>query len=443
MDEPADKSEKAKAKKDTELCEPKASPAPAAKKKAAGKTLSSGGRPKASRPAASGKAQPNPPAPAATAPNPTVTTAENSTEVMSRIGKLESMFEKMIETLSTPHHEEQHANTPRDCFSEYGDCDTQRGSSSPPVIELADNRSVADFLSANRDDAVSLFSDVGLQEADKDKRPEFKIPRMAQKFVAPSGIGEPLDEDVADTIVYMMGQKLDQKSLDEAATRYPCPSNCTCLETPKVNSTIWENISTGTRHRDLKLQMIQSSLLKGINAFARTLPATLSEAQQDAMAFLCDANFSLNCMRKDSIKPDMNSNFHHLCKPSHKVTKYLFGDDLGRQVKEIQEQRKTMSGMMKSRFTREQSRFQPYKKPDVTSRRQYTSTGFTRPLGRGYDRRTSHSNPMAGSSAQPFLGKAWRGRPRDPPHTYTPTAAREGGNKQPTYHRQSQSQGRK
>ena len=417
----------------------KAKPTPPAQHKTSGK-------PKALPPAVPGEAQPTPPAPSTGHP-PTATRNAGDTEtqgIMTRLEKIESLFDRMIPFMENFYHANSemshsypHAEDP---FSRSGMGFDEHDSA---VIELADDRSVANFLTTNQvqdhvnDDAVSLFSGISQGQVGDRSKPD-KIPAMAQKFATPTGIGEPLDEDIADTITFMMGQKLDPKPLGDAAARYPCPSNCFPLETPKVNPTIWENISTSTRHRDLKLQLIQTSLLKGINAFARSLPPELSEAQEDAMALLCDANFALNCMRKDCIKPDMNSTFHHLCKPTHKVTKFLFGDDLGRQVKEIQEQKKTMSGMMKSRFSRDQpmQRFHPYKKQDSSRRVSSNSNaGLVRRMGLDFDRRTAPSNVRPGNPAQPFLGKASRGRSRETPHSYTPTAARD---KHPSYHRQSQ-----
>ena len=96
---------------------------------------------------------------------------------------------------------------------------------------------------------------------------------MVAKF-ANRRMGEPVDDDeIAETINFMMGQKLDERALIEAADKYQyqCPKNCTgSLEVPKVNATIWENISTPVYSRDLRFQAIQKSLVMGICAFAQT-----------------------------------------------------------------------------------------------------------------------------------------------------------------------------
>ena len=445
----------------SELCEPQASPAKPAKKKQVKKSSelskqksaptakkpaanSSSGQPQADPPAANGRAKPDPPAKSLTAG-----TAKSPELVQpgldSRLSRLESMFERVMESMERPqrrtHSQSRSDEDQEDNISIFSESEAdQRDSVEPrrnfrprgqsaPVIDLADNSSVANFLSSN-DDADSVFSmdmadHVDSQGRTKDKS-EFKIPMLAQKFAAPSDIGQPLDEDLADTITFMMGQKLDKKQLDDASARYLCPGNCSTLVAPKVNPTIWDNMKTSTRRRDLRLQMVQSSLVKGINAFAQSLPSGSipSEQQQDALAFLCDANFALNCLRKDCIKPDMNPAFHHLCKPQHKVTKLLFGEDLGRQVKEITEERKTMSGIMRQKFGKDQ-RYNPYNK------KQESHGGFPS-SSTHQSRRDDHSykpnRKSASSTGQPFLGKTWpphqKGKYKDPPpHTYTPSAA--------------------
>ena len=151
-------------------------------------------------------------------------------------------------------------------------------------------------------------------------------------------------------MTYLMSNKLEEKSLDEAAEKYLSPENCELLDTPRVNTIIWENLRSATRNKDLKYQYIQKSLTKGLCAFAHSLnPAKMTEEQHDALALLCNANYGLNSMRKNLIKPDLNPVFHHLWRPTYPVTKHLFGEDLGRQVKELQEQRKATAGVMNTR----------------------------------------------------------------------------------------------
>eukprot|EP00057_Strongylocentrotus_purpuratus_P015345 XP_011669819.1 PREDICTED: uncharacterized protein LOC105440909 [Strongylocentrotus purpuratus] len=245
---------------------------------------------------------------------------------------------------------------------------------------------------------------------------EVKIPQLAAKFAVPSTLGRPINGEIADAITYMMEQKMEDKSLAEAADKYPCPENCDLLDVPKVNNTIWERMSTSFRSRDFKLQNVQKSLTKGICAFANTLdPATMTDQQQDALALLCDANFSVNSLRKDFIKPEVHNDSRQFCKPSNKVTKFLFGDNLGKQVKDLQDQLKVTEGVMMRPKQSQQTQYHPYKRYNEDARQKMKQAGW------------STSQAMPGSSGRPFLGhKSWRGntfRKTFTPHTYTPTAA--------------------
>ena len=202
-------------------------------------------------------------------------------------------------------------------------------------------------------------------------KPSTKIPVFAAKFAVPTGVGEHLDEEIANTAKFYLQEALDETALDETYKRYPMPGNCLPLKTPKVNPTVWENLSTPTRTRDLKLQKIEKALTAGITAFASTLEAaTLTEAQNDALGLLCHANYELNHVRRNLIKPELDANCSQLCKPSNPVTDYLFRDDLGRQVKELQEQKKTVAGVMKGHRMRPSKQFNPYKKPTDNYRSQ-------------------------------------------------------------------------
>ena len=130
---------------------------------------------------------------------------------------------------------------------------------------------------------------------------------------------------------------------------------------PKVNEPIWNNIPQFSRSRDLKLQRIQKPLIKGLTALAKLSSDTeLTDDLKESFLLLSTANFELNSVRKEFIKPDLNPQLSNLCKPSNKVTKWLFGDDLGKQVKEMQEEMKATSGVMKHAKTFAAPRYKPY-----------------------------------------------------------------------------------
>ena len=245
-------------------------------------------------------------------------------------------------------------------------------------------------------------------EPEEEAQPEnFVLPPIAAKFAMPLDIGNPIDDEVAQSATYLMTHQLEQKVLDEVTAKYPAPSNCDLIDTPKVNPPIWDHLPTGTKSRDLKLQRVQKSLTRGLNAYMSTLSAgNISETQQDTLALLCNANFELNCVRKELIKPDLNARFTHLCKPSLPASRLLFGDDLGKQVKDLKDQQQAAAGVMKGQG-KFKSRY--YSHP-------YKGRGF-QPVSstRYWDRR-----PTSGNQGGPFLGQRTNRRGKQPPpHTQT------------------------
>ena len=370
----------------------------------------------------------------APAPGPSSDKAHRSgsrTEaVFARLDKLETMFERVMQAIPASGGSTQSG------ISLISDEGPVRSRTRPRELDEFDNIDYdvgkpdvdddgSQYMDFDRDDDVSTHDHDAAAKPNSSKVVQDKVPQIAAKFAVAAEVGESIDEDIAETIAYMTSNKMEEKSLAEAAERYHCPDNCPLLDVPKVNASIWENLPSYARGKDLRLQTIQRSLTKGLNAFAHTLdPGLMSDTQQDVLALLCDANFALNCLRKDQIKPELNSNFQHLTKHTNKVTKFLFGDDLGRQVKDIEDQRKATAGVMRSRQG-QQPPFHPYKRYGDPSRRpsQLKQAGW---VPRDH---SGNSVPRSGSSGRPFLGRRqWRGKP---PHTFTPTAARADARQQP------------
>ncbi|KAJ8022303.1 hypothetical protein HOLleu_37159 [Holothuria leucospilota] len=167
-----------------------------------------------------------------------------------------------------------------------------------------------------------------------------KLGGFATRFQAAPPTGPPLSEELATGIRGLISEKLDEAAIKEIMDKHVPPENLDILEVPKVNPLIWENIPAKTKSKDLRLQKLQRPLVKGIVAVARCFPDNPTVEQQEALALLAQTNTEINMYRRELIKPDLNSRFHPLCKADVRVTKYLFGDDLGKVVKDMAEQQK-------------------------------------------------------------------------------------------------------
>ncbi len=102
---------------------------------------------------------------------------------------------------------------------------------------------------------------------------------------------------------------------------------------------------------DSKFQALQSTLVKGSTAvvllveeLAKLINGAGSVDLQivldlgtDALALLGHTNRLLNLRRRDAMKNDLKHDFLHLCSNTVPFTDKLFGDDVTKMVKDIQE----------------------------------------------------------------------------------------------------------
>ena len=140
-----------------------------------------------------------------------------------------------------------------------------------------------------------------------------------------------------------------EERLQDKLNKYPQPENCEGLTKVRVNQLIWDNVSSTIRSQDLKFQKVQTSIVKGMAALARVTDAVLKRVNEikggkalaqeaiDSLSLLAHANTKLKNSKKELIKPDLHTDYKHLCSASTTVTAELFGDDLSKQVKDISE----------------------------------------------------------------------------------------------------------
>lgn len=175
---------------------------------------------------------------------------------------------------------------------------------------------------------------------------------FAEKFAA-SSYGKDIEPGMASSLRYLFTNRLTDKQLGDVCDLYDTPKNAKHLCVPKVNSQIWDSLRPQLRSNDIKLQKVENLMVKGITAFARTTDGLTSD-QENGMTCLAAAVFELNMLRRDLLKPGLHEKFTPLCKPSIPVTENLFGDDLTRHIKDIDEAHKATGKMVRH------PRFAPY-----------------------------------------------------------------------------------
>ena len=108
-----------------------------------------------------------------------------------------------------------------------------------------------------------------------------------------------------------------------------------------MSGTIW----TSGLGQLTEFQKVQKSLIKGIIVVVSEVNKLMgnSEIQKeetvcalmDGVLLLANANQELKHQQRELMRPQLDTNYRHLCSPSNPVTAELFGDDLPKAVKDI------------------------------------------------------------------------------------------------------------
>ena len=238
---------------------------------------------------------------------------------------------------------------------------------------------------------------------------------FAARFAAPIDEGPAIMDDLAKSIDYLVYNKLEEKQFSETVNNYSRPSNCHSLLVPKCNKLIWENLKQETRTRDLKVQRCQKPLVKGITALTSVFgDKILTDAEQDALALLSNAMYELNALRKEFIKPELNQKFSHLCKHTVQPSSWLFGDNLPKTVKDMEDEQKSVSVMNRSA---PRPRYTPYRIP---KRPRFQQPSYYRSEQRPFLSRKGERYTQPYNRAHPVPSSQGAYRPPTRPKTQQP-----------------------
>ncbi|CAB3992944.1 Hypothetical predicted protein [Paramuricea clavata] len=160
-------------------------------------------------------------------------------------------------------------------------------------------------------------------------------------------LGPDVSEKLAEVINKTLRSKLSEEKLKEKQNAYPRPQNCESLETTRVNPEIWAQLQSSTTSRDIRLQKVQSFLLKGLLPLVQLLEncrqsddrstdkGKIIKLALDSVSLVAQANVELNSRRRALIKPDLNEKFQQICGDHVPITTLLFGDDVAKTLQDI------------------------------------------------------------------------------------------------------------
>ena len=180
---------------------------------------------------------------------------------------------------------------------------------------------------------------------------------LSKLYESEGTVSDPINAKLASLVDKMVKTSLSEEKVKEKHEKYNRPENCENLINTRVNPEIWTKVRSNTRSRDLKMQKLETSLLKSMIPIVKmsdkllelksnsksASPSDVAEFLQlslDSLALMGHSINEVNIKRRELIKPDLNDQFKQLCGSHTPVTKLLFGDDLPKSVKEISETNK-------------------------------------------------------------------------------------------------------
>ena len=181
--------------------------------------------------------------------------------------------------------------------------------------------------------------------------PEF-VKELSNEFVNDDETGPDVSPDLARLFQNMLRKAALEGKIRDKMARYPRPDNVPLLQAPKVNPEIWSKLKANTRSKDIKMQKCQTKIVKGLVPMAQLLDNLFEQRKQtgqstqldhniqlalDSFQITSQASRELSLRRREQIRPDLNFQYRQLCSPQTEITTNLFGDDLPKTVKDINE----------------------------------------------------------------------------------------------------------
>ena len=160
---------------------------------------------------------------------------------------------------------------------------------------------------------------------------------------------------VADVIAQRVSDACSKKPLEsefkELQDKYKTPQNCKFFCVPKMNLELWHDLPRHTKSKDLGILEVQKNIVKSAQPLVQLFDSVLVAQNErkmlqpseilpvigDAITFLGHASFLASLKRRDFLKPDIAVAYHSVCSKSNPVTTFLFGDELPKHIKDIEE----------------------------------------------------------------------------------------------------------
>ena len=155
--------------------------------------------------------------------------------------------------------------------------------------------------------------------------------------------GEKIDNDWSKIVNDSWKANKDKEDVKKLRDKYLIPENCE-IQTPKLNVELWQLLSSTQRKSDVRLAMIQRNLASAAGGIISLVQDVLKDdcdkkkviqKSTDVIALLGHASSEVSVKRKFFVRSVLKDDYKDLVSITGKVTDQLFGDNLSKNIKDI------------------------------------------------------------------------------------------------------------
>ena len=282
--------------------------------------------------------------------------------------------------------------------------DSMENAMNEPYCEDFEGYGPEDYYSESQSDIGDDFSSAsvkcdkpGTSGSSAEPRGYDRFSGLSKRFKSVEICGENIDETLAGHVTDLFRKGMDEAQYEQMVKdeNIPRPENCEGLQLVRMNRIIWDIMSRQAQTADAKLQKCAMSVIKASVILAKAVdklvksekslkdsdksaPGTVDfdsviESFNDAIALLGHANYQNSMVRLDLVKPELKKEFSFLCNHNIPYTGWLFGDDVSKTVKEIEDSSKMGHKVHQGGFN--------YRKGPMRGRGGFRGTYRYRPYG--------------------------------------------------------------
>lgn len=200
----------------------------------------------------------------------------------------------------------------------------------------------------DEDDNVSLLLN-GSVKKDNPNSPDETLKSLGEMLEDVETTGDDITPRLAKIAENRWNKKLSAEKLKLIQEKYKRPDNCQTVCAMTVNPEIWAKLPLYQQRADLNVSKIQESVRKAALVSLQTAHSLtntksteldikqLLSQQVDSLALLGHIGHELACLRRYKIKSVLKPEYASICVDDGNSSKYLFGDDLPKRLKDAKE----------------------------------------------------------------------------------------------------------